>query len=417
MIRLLREIYSKAESTSVIHDISRKLLLRVNDDETTVRELAIKSVHDIWFNQFIQATLAPQVLREEYAEEGSTSVAAVTTSQKREVLMRARNLVDMVGQLSTSQGEAFGSVIQHLLRKEQGHNTFDIMAPDQEFTRGCSVIVGCLVDLIDVLQEEDAPKSAIIWTVHTLFTFIKAEPRLTAPKHLSALEAYLHSCTTNDDWKVTMFVLRIYEAAIPVVQGVPENFSQTVERLVSTLLSSCPVILLPEAVHVLCLVVRLLTRQSTRLCKLVRSCVQLLSVDLVNFQKGKPIQEKKTVRLMMLCGLLVKHYPFEQQINDSPTVAHLAELKAKMDPTVQDVVFKTLSAFCDDEFPLSLRQAATQCLGMNTYLLSSAVYREISWMLIVLNTLYFRVRFHVVPGLDGLDPEQGYHECDLRRPG
>ncbi|KAF9312157.1 Sister chromatid cohesion protein 2 [Podila horticola] len=310
VIRLLREIYSKAESTSVIHDISRKLLLRVNDDETTVRELAIKSVHDIWFNQFIQATLAPQVLREEYAEEGSTSVAAVTTSQKREVLMRARNLVDMVGQLSTSQGEAFGSVIQHLLRKEQGHNTFDIMAPDQEFTRGCSVIVGCLVDLIDVLQEEDAPKSAIIWTVHTLFTFIKAEPRLTAPKHLSALEAYLHSCTTNDDWKVTMFVLRIYEAAIPVVQGVPENFSQTVERL-----------------------------------------------------KGKPIQEKKTVRLMMLCGLLVKHYPFEQQINDSPTVAHLAELKAKMDPTVQDVVFKTLSAFCDDEFPLSLRQAATQCLG------------------------------------------------------
>ncbi|KAG0013085.1 Sister chromatid cohesion protein 2, partial [Podila clonocystis] len=363
VIRLLREIYSKAESTSVHHDISKKLLLRVNDDETTVRELAIKSVHDIWFNQFIQATLAPQVLHEESTEESSTPVATVTTSQKREVLMRARNLVDMVGQLSTSQGGAFGSVIQHLLRKEQGHNSFDVMAPEQEFTRGCSVIVGCLVDLIDVLQEENSPKSVVISAVQTLFTFIKAEPRLTAPKHLSALEAYLHNCTTNDDWKVTMFVLRIYEAAIPVVQGVPESFSQTIERLVSTLLSSCPVILLPEAVHALCLVVRLLTRQSARLCKLVQSCIQLLNVDLVNFQKGKAIQEKKTVRLMMLCGLLVKHFPFEKQIKESPTVAHLAELKTKMDPTVQDVVFKTLSAFCDDKFPIPLRQTATQCLG------------------------------------------------------
>lgn len=366
MIRLLKEIYSKTDKTSVHHDISRKLLLRVNDDETTVRELAIKSVHDICFNQFLQATLAPQVPREESTEETLIPVAAITTSQKREVLMRARNLVDMVGQLSTAQGEAFGSVIQYLLRKEQGL-AFDIMAPDQEFTRGCSVIVGCLVDLIDVLQEEDAPKPAVVSAVHTLFTFIKAEPRLTTPRHLSALEAYLHNCSTHDDWKVTMFVLRIYEVALPVVQGVPENFSQTVERLVSTLLSSCPVILLPEAVHVLCLVVQLLTRQSARLCKLVLSCVQLLNVDLDKFEKAKAIQERKTVRLMMLCGLLVKHFPFEQQIKESSTVAHLAELKTKMDPSVHDVVFNTLSAFCDDRFPLPLRQTATQCLGRKAF--------------------------------------------------
>ncbi|KAG0348789.1 Sister chromatid cohesion protein 2 [Podila humilis] len=363
VIRLLKDIYAQADSTSVHHDISRKLLLRVNDDETTVRELAIKSVNDIWFSQFVQATKSTQNSREDQAEEATTLVATVTPSQKRDVLKRARKLVDMVGQLSASQGEAFGSVIQSLMNKEQDRGIFDLLSPGMEFTRGCSVIVGSLVELVEVLQEENAPKTAVISTVHTLYTFIKAEPRLAEAKHLSALEAYLHNCTTNDDWKVTMFVLRIYECSLPVVQRVSGNFSQSVEKLVSTLLSSCPIVLLPEAVHVLCLVVLLLTRQSARLCKLVQSCTQMLKADLDKLQTGASIQEKKTVRLMMLCGLLVRHFPFEQQILESPEVAHLAELKSRMDPTVQDVAFKALSVFCEEKFPTILRLTGTKCLG------------------------------------------------------
>ncbi|KAF9428184.1 Sister chromatid cohesion protein 2 [Podila epigama] len=363
VIRLLKEIFTQAESVSVRNDVSRKLLLRVGDDETTVRELAIKAVSDIWFSQFLQATLPSSGARGEQTAYSSVSTPVATSSQKREVLKHARKLVEMSGQLSNSQAEAFGSVIECLLKKERGHSAFDISAPEQEFTRTCSVIVGCLVDLIDVLQEENAPKSAVISTVHTLFMFIRAEPQLAAPKHLSALEAYLHSCTTKDDWTVTMYVLRIYEIAIPVVQDVPGAFSHTVEKLVSTLLSSCPVILLPETAHVLCLVSLLLTRQSTRICKLIHNCVQLLNADLVRFQSSSAIQEKKTIRLMMLCGLLVKYFPFERQFAEHPTADHLIELKAKMNPSVQDVVFKALSTFCSEPFPVSLRQTAVRCLG------------------------------------------------------
>ncbi|KAF9983459.1 Sister chromatid cohesion protein 2, partial [Mortierella antarctica] len=328
VLRLLKDMFYEVDNV-VRNDISSKLLLRVNDDETTVRDLAIKSVSEVWFGPFLQATRSLQDRSGESSDTVPPS-GVVTSSQKRDVFKRARTMVDMVGQLSVAQDEAFSSVIQHLLRKERGHSPFNLSFADQEFARTCAVIVDALVDLVQTFQEEDAPKAAVVSTVHTLHTFIKAEPRLMEAKHLTGMLAYLHCSSTSEDWRITMFVLKIFQEAIPVVQEMPSNDSLVAEKLVLALVARCPVVLLPEVVRVLCLLVRVLKLPSVRVCKFYQTCVDLLNVDAKRLKAEQAIQENKTRRLMTIVGLFCQYFLFEEVIEESPGEEHLEELKASM---------------------------------------------------------------------------------------
>ncbi|OAQ23723.1 hypothetical protein K457DRAFT_142489 [Linnemannia elongata AG-77] len=362
VLRLLKDMFHKADDPEMCNDISQKLLLRVYDDERTVKDLAIKSVSEVWFSPFVNATSVSHEGRGDHAD-GPNHVAPVTPSQRRDISKRSRTLIDMVGKLSIPQAEAFGSVIQWLLNKERRTDEFNLSDPRQAFSRTCAVIVDCLVDLIQTLQDEDAPKSSVASAVHTLHTFIKAEPRLIEAKHLSSLLVYLHCSSTSEDWKITMFVLRIFQDAIPVVKDMTPTDSQMAEKLALALVAKCPVVLLPEAVHVLCLTVRILTLHSARLCKFFQTCVDLLGADVSKLRTGAVIQDNKTRRLMTIVGLLCKHYDFERAIKDHPEESHLVELKAKMQPSPQEYVFAILSSLCAHQYSLTLQQSALQSLG------------------------------------------------------
>ncbi|KAF9111311.1 Sister chromatid cohesion protein 2 [Mortierella sp. AM989] len=362
VIRLLRDVFHKVDSFAMRLNISQKLLLRVNDEEAAVKDLAIKSVSEVWFSPFIEATnLSMEEL--EGAQGSPSALISITSTQKREVSKHARTLVSMVGKLSTPQDEALGSVIKHLLKKENHHGSFDLAAQGQEFTRSFAVLVDCLVDLMQTLQDEDAAKSAVASTVHTLHIFVKSEPRLIEAKHLSALLVYLHCSSTSEDWRVTMFVLRIFQDTVPVIHGMSTNDSQMAEKLVLALVAKCPVVLLPEATNVFCLIVNTLTCQYDRLCKFFQTCVDLLNIDAEKLRSGTAIQENKTRRLMTIVGLLCRHFSFEQAIKDNPTQIHLAELKSKMPPTIQEYVFKVLAPLCEPEYSRALQQTALQSIG------------------------------------------------------
>ncbi|KAG0370608.1 Sister chromatid cohesion protein 2 [Mortierella sp. AD032] len=362
VLRLLKDMFHKADDPEMRNDISKKLLLRVYDDETTVKDLATKSVSEVWFSPFIKATGGVHESRGERAEP-TNSVAPVTSSQKRDISKRSRTLIDMVGNLSIPQAEAFGSVIQWLLKKERRTDEYNLLDPRQSFSRTCAVIVDCLVDLIQTLQDEDASKSSVASAVHTLHTFVKAEPQFIEAKHLGSLLVYLHCSSTSEDWKITMFVLRIFQDSIPVVKDMTPNDSQMAEKLALALVAKCPVVLLPEAVGVLCLTVRTLTLLTARLCKFFQTCVDLLSADVHKLQAGVAIQDNRTRRLMTIVGLLCKHFDFERAIKDHPEETHLMELKTKMPPSPQEYVFAILSSVCVQQYSMAVQQSALQSLG------------------------------------------------------
>ncbi|KAI1297436.1 Sister chromatid cohesion protein 2 [Mortierella claussenii] len=362
VLRLLRDIFNKAESSALRIDISQKLLLRVSDDEATVKDLAIRSVCDVWFGSVLEASKPL-----EHAHEANTEVSAVpkpiTPSQRREISRHTRVLVEMVGRLSAQQDEALGLVVQHILRKERVHHSLDLFSPGQEFAKTCVVVVDCLVDLIQTLQDEDASKSTIASALQTLHLIARHEPRIVMAKHVGAFLAYLHCSATSEDWRITMYVLRIYQNTIPFISDVTSSDSQTAEKLVLALAAKCPIALLPDAVNVLCSVVRVWTRQPDRLCKFFQTCMNFLHIDTKKLKAGTTFQESKTRRLIMIVSLICRHFPFNQLLENCPEGSYLSEFKAALCPTAHGAVFEILIPLCERGHSKMLRQTALQSLG------------------------------------------------------
>ncbi|KAG0295975.1 Sister chromatid cohesion protein 2 [Dissophora globulifera] len=360
VLRLLRDMYEKVESISMKRDISKKLLLRVSDDEPNVRELAIRCVGDVWLKPSMHDV---QDWGDESREALESPSAIGSSTQKRGLSKYVTHLSEMVGDLSMLQEQALGSTIEHLLRAERGHVPFDVSGPGQEFAKSCALIVDSLINLIQTLQDEDAPKSAVASAMQTLQAFIKSEPRLISARHLSALLVYLHCSATTEDWQITVLVLRIYQDALPVVSNMSSTDSLTAEKLALSLVAKCPVVMLPEAVSVLCLLVRTWRLQSERLCKFFQTCVDLLRADTQKLKVGAVVQENKTRRLIIIVGLFCKHYPFEQAIKENPKEPHLIDLKAKMLPSVEEFVFDVVATVIEQEFSGLLQQASLRSLG------------------------------------------------------
>ncbi|KAG0270356.1 Sister chromatid cohesion protein 2 [Actinomortierella ambigua] len=378
VIRLFKDIFAKTETRAVKNDIAKRILWRVKDDEPTVRDLAIKSAFDIWFGEFVQATqpvLSNAKLDEEPSNVAQESpLSTVSTSQRRVVLRRGRVLVDAVEQLPPPLVDAFGHVLVTLLGKEGAitatpHSASAANAPmsSQAFSRVCYILVDCLVDLIVVLQEEEeaTSKAGTIATMHALSIFSKAEPRLMTARHLATLRTYLVGASTADDWRITMHVLKIYLDVVPAVQETTSlAFAQSVEKLLSSLLSSCPLVVVPDAARALCLVIRLVTLQSARLSKLIQSCVGMLRSDLERFHRqGTQMTENKTRRLLLITGLLCQHFPFDKEIEKHPEEQHLATLASNMAPSVHETVFNTLLSYFSKDLPVAIQQTALRCVG------------------------------------------------------
>ncbi|KAF9586445.1 hypothetical protein BGW38_004872 [Lunasporangiospora selenospora] len=418
VIRLLKDLYYQAENGTMRTDIAHKLLLRVNDSETTVRELAVKCVSDVLFAPFISTTTTTSasgafplssadrtIPQETLSASGqatttgsafaSNATASVSSSQKREVSKRARGLVDIVGKLTVNQDDAFGSVVRALLQKENerigNSNTGSShIQPEQAFTvsghdfrRAFAVIVDCLVDLVQTLQDEGASKQAVTATIHALYTFIKAEPLLIQSRHLGGLLVYLHCSNTSDDWRITMFVLKIFQHALRVMRDVPSHDAEMAEKLLLTLVAKCPVVLLPEAVEVLCQIVHRLGLHSGRLCKFFQTCVDLLEMDLKRLLRSKAEEkagqlemsvntDNKTRRLTTIVGLMCRFYTFDSAIEaeeerckrdpDTKVLTHLYEMKQKMLPTVHEYVYGVLNLYNSGASSI-MRQTALQSLG------------------------------------------------------
>ncbi|KAF9974717.1 Sister chromatid cohesion protein 2 [Actinomortierella ambigua] len=377
VIRLFKDIFAKTEARAVKHDIAKKILWRVKDDEHTVRDLAIKCAFEIWFGEFVQVT-QPMISDGKGDDElnqvsQESPLSTVSTSQKRIVLRRGRILVDAIEKLPPPLVEAFGHVLVTLLSKEgsiASHSTTAASAPisSQAFSRVCHILVDCLVDLVVVLQEEEeaSSKAGTIATMHALSIFSKAEPRLMMARHLATLRTYLVGASTADDWRITMHVLKIYLDVVPAVQETTSlAFAQSVEKLLSSLLSSCPLVVVPDAARALCLIIRLVTLQSSRLCKLLQSCIGMLKSDLERFQtQGTPMVENKTRRLLLITGLLCQHFPFDKEISKHPEEAHLAALASSVaSSTVHETVFNTLLSYFSKDLPVTVQQTALRCIG------------------------------------------------------
>ncbi|CAG8625178.1 13444_t:CDS:10, partial [Racocetra fulgida] len=105
VIKLLRDIYLKSSDQEMKIDIGCKILIRVNDDDDHVKDLALKTIQELWFAPFKhQKNFYAETYDLDDDDKGQNEFNNMPASGKKDVLARSLLIVGVAGRLGERNG-------------------------------------------------------------------------------------------------------------------------------------------------------------------------------------------------------------------------------------------------------------------------------------------------------------------------
>ncbi|KAI9243867.1 sister chromatid cohesion C-terminus-domain-containing protein [Sporodiniella umbellata] len=370
LVKLLGELYFRFSDTHVQKDMASKLMMRLNDNEVTVSQLALKVTQKILFSPF-----------KEVEKDGNdyfgSSYANATKDRKRRIDRLTDIIVGAVAQLTGSISTQ-SSVLNQILQK-----TMD--SADQETKDGYERIFQWIIDsLFDRLMQldQDHDASEFVHCLATLHSFTKTCPNLLREVQITLLQPYL-SISKEEHSTTATFVLMIYRDVLPQMKHHNRTSIELLERILLQLLTQCPLDMIAPTTACLCVIVSQISHRYNILIKILGS-----SVARLRQVKERVLHHNLTQRtfsgvlkMILLCGLVCQHFEFDQRREQEPTAMAALDLVSR--DNIAILVYDLLTFFMSEaiealaEHGLKLRMAALQSLGYfytsyPTYMISEA---------------------------------------------
>lgn len=96
VIKLLKDIYINTKyedyinNKEILKDICRKILKRTTDEERSVKELALKSIQEIWFSPFF----SPELTSIENLKNNLSSLSTLSSSNSNSTMVHINSMID-----------------------------------------------------------------------------------------------------------------------------------------------------------------------------------------------------------------------------------------------------------------------------------------------------------------------------------
>ncbi|KAG5642305.1 hypothetical protein DXG03_003025 [Asterophora parasitica] len=253
VIKLLKSFYSVTQDTSRRTDITTRIVLRMLDEDETVKDLAIKTIEELWFPS---VTLLPSALK---------SKTAVQAPEKAPLLTKVAVIMGTSANFKDRQ-----SPLEDLLHKIMVEKTgADAASLHARYTEICETLIDGLVDASDL------PGFTVINCVRTIHLFASAYPAILSGSNASTLLPYLKNATTAEEQATSDYLLKIFRASIPYMPKTAAKFAQELQTALQPMIikpTGGGVQVLQESVACMCIVVQHLTHDFTRLVNLLKSC-------------------------------------------------------------------------------------------------------------------------------------------------
>ncbi|CAG8609117.1 3684_t:CDS:10, partial [Gigaspora margarita] len=336
VIKLLRDIYLKSSDQEMKIDIGCKILIRINDDDDHVKDLALKTIQELWFSPFKhQKNFSSEMCDIEDDDKWQNEFNNMPASGKKDVLGRSLLIVGVAGRLGERNGHIMGGLFKKILDKD-GKQKREILS-----------ICQCITEVVSCIS--------------TICLLSNASPLLVR-KHVTTLQPYLKSSSTSDDQSILYYVLIIYRNVLPLLKRPNPNFLSEVEQTLMSLLTKSPQKILQEVLPCLCVIVDKLTHNYTRLTKLLRSCTEKLKLEQRQLEAGKEISSARNVMvLLLIVGLLCKNFDFDKKRLEKPN--EMKELDIIDKGPIVAITFQLVLYFCKKDLSETVQKMALQSLG------------------------------------------------------
>ncbi|KAJ2613263.1 Sister chromatid cohesion protein 2 [Coemansia sp. RSA 1365] len=364
VMRILASIYVLSKDTVQLVDIGARLLQRTNDEERSIRELALKTLHELWFSLG------------EYANVENSSPEAETTSNafnmlspetQREIFVRVHV---MTGVLNATCSREVADLMADLF----DHVSAAFSRPEAE---EAMFVIRCVIDALfeqllraeesSVVCETDigvgtaAAEFSAISCLRFIATLSSIAPD-TVGRHVETLGTYLRMSNTADE-DIVLNTLIIFSNTLFRMPHPSTTFLATLEQDLISLLSSSPQSVLSVAVPCLCLLIDKLTWNHAKLIRLFRSCVLQLYKEqrAINGGAMSTASPKNLMRFIVLGGLLSRHFDFES--HQEQLKEHFKELDLLAEGSVVGIMSDLLLFYATAQQPTPVQLAAIQMLG------------------------------------------------------
>ncbi|KAK7469438.1 Sister chromatid cohesion protein 2 [Stygiomarasmius scandens] len=342
VIKLLKSFYVVTDSVPRQVDIATKMVLRMLDEDDTVKELAMKTVEELWFS-----TPLPSALK--------SSKAAISHGQNGDAALVNKVAVIMgVAGSFKDRHSPLEDLLHKIMAEKEGAEASALHAKYSEL---CGVLIDGLVDASDL------PGFTVINCVRTIHLLASAYPSIITSSSASTLLPYLKNPTNAEEYTTSDYILKIFRASIPHMPKTAAKFGQELQQTLQPMIikpsSTGGISALQETVACICVVVQHLTHDFGRLVALLKSC----NARLQDVIKKENSDIRTLPPLIFIVSLLVEHFSFDRLREQGTTVPPevIKNLNSISPTSIIEHVYNTLLELHKKFEPLQPR--ILQCLG------------------------------------------------------
>ncbi|CAL1713404.1 unnamed protein product [Somion occarium] len=342
VIKLLKSFYSVTEDSNRRIDISTRLVLRMLDEDDTVKDFAVKTVEEMWFHDG-NATIA--------THKGKSPVRP---HEKSDLLAKVTVIMGVAANFKDRQ-----SPVEDLLHQiMDGKDANEMSLLHSRYAEICQTLIDGLVDASDL------PGFTVHNCVRTIHIFVAAYPAVLSTSNALTLLPYLKNATSPEEQAITDCLLRVYRASIPYLPKTATKFGQELQLALQPMVlkppSTAGILGLQEIVACMCSVVQHLTHDYGRLTALLKSCNARLQQSLAQpTQKLSAPQIRTLSILIFIAALLCEHCNFDD-LRNGP---HGADIDAVSPGSVTEHVYGVLLKLYEKYPDKGMRSRVLQCMG------------------------------------------------------
>ncbi|EJU03190.1 ARM repeat-containing protein [Dacryopinax primogenitus] len=335
VMRLLKSLYDVSDDRARKTDICVKMIQRMLDEDETVKDLAIKSMEEMWF----------------------PSVVANPRSSSQPPGEDMRVFMEVVGAFKDRTSMLEDLLRQILLDKNRKDDSIII----QRYSALCDSLINCLVD------DPDAEINPV-YCVQGIYLLATAHPKVMSGSRAEILLPYLKVATTADERAITDSVLKVFRAAIPGMPKTAVAFGEELQKVLLPMISrpssAGGISSLQETIACFCAAVKYLTHDYVRLVTLLKPCNIKLQVEIKALEAGKsnPASVQATPLLMFIVAFLNEHCDFDEVRLQKPDTA--AQLDSMSTHSITEHFYSLFLKLYKLPGNEKLSVAALQCLGI-----------------------------------------------------
>ncbi|KAF7422876.1 Sister chromatid cohesion protein 2 [Pleurotus ostreatus] len=342
VIKLLKAFYGATEDIPRRIDIATRLVLRNFDEDDTVKDLAVKSIEELWF----QNPLPPSALK-----KGGSSHNAST---KAPLLNRVSVVMGVAANFRDRQSP-LEDTLHRIVADKQDSEAASLHAHYSEI---CEALIDGLVD------DSDLPGFTVLNCIRTIYLFTLAYPAILSGSHASTLLPYLKNATSAEEQATSDYLLKIFRVSIPHMPKTEAKFGAELQITLQPMIvkPSGGILALQETVACMCTVVQHLTHDFSRLAALLKSCNARLQ-QTIQQPSDKPVtpnEAKAQSVLIFIVSLLGEHCNFDRLRESNPSLASV--LNSVTQGSIMEHIYASLLKLYDKYTDATLRGRILQCL-------------------------------------------------------